>query len=277
MPANLAAALDYAAQGWPVVPCRHIDMHSGPAKAPYGGLSAATLDPTTIREQWARHPQALIGVVPPPGHIVIDIDPRAGGTIDALAALSGGQLTDTLTGETGRGDGGRHYWYTTSRADLTQRSLAPGIDTRVHGKGVVIVPPSLHPSTGEPYRWITASAPASLPLELENALTPRTAPIRRRYRARGPRSYMGLIEKVMLTAREGQRNGRLYSIAWTFLEEGQPPAAFEALAVAATETGLAPAEVQQTIGSARTGHAKSGGEHVNGPHPRIGSRASGSR
>lgn len=258
MPANLAAALDYAAQGWPVVPCRHTDMHSGPAKAPYGGLRAATRDPDTIREQWARHPLALIGAVPPPGHIVIDLDPRAGGTIEALAALCGGRIPDTLISETGRGDGGRHYWYSTARSDLIQRSLAPGIDTRLPGKGVVIVPPSLHPSTGKPYRWLTASAPASLPLELENALTPRTAPLRRHYRVRGPRSYMGLIEKVMLPAREGQRNYRLHSIARTFLEEGKPPAAFEALATAATETGLDPAEVQRTIRSARTGHAKSG-------------------
>lgn len=156
----VALAVTYAGLlGWPVVPCRHVDMASGPAKSPYGGLRTATVDPDAIRGAWEKHSRALIGVVPPAGHVVIDIDPRAGGSLEALAELCGGSIPETLTAESGRGDGGRHYWFTTSRTDLTQRSLAPGIDSRLAGKGVVIVPPSLHPVTGRPYTWLTASAP----------------------------------------------------------------------------------------------------------------------
>lgn len=257
-----AHALKYAALGWPVVPCRHANVHGGQAKAAYGGLRAATTDPDSIRRAWKARPKALIGAVPPAGHIVIDLDPRAGGTVEALATLCGGTIPDTLVSETGRGDGGRHYWFTTTRQDLMQRSLADGIDTRLHGKGVVIVPPSQHPATGGPYTWLTASAPACLPRELESALVPRAAPMRRPYRARGARAYMGLIDARMATARAGQRNGRLYSIARKFHEEGQPPAAFKALAVAAIGTGLAAAEVERTLKSAHAGFDRSGG--VNG-------------
>lgn len=88
---------------------------------------------------------------------------------------------------------------------------------------------------------------------------------------------MGLINSVMVTAREGQRNERLYSVARTFLEAVKPPAAFEALAAAALNTGLSPAEVYRTIESARQGHARGGGENVNGPHARNRRRADGGK
>lgn len=157
---RISHALAYAVNGWPVVPCRHRDTYGVPAKAPYGGIKAATCEPNAVRQLFQRHPHALIGVVPPPGTVVIDVDPRNGGTVDALAEMCGGRIPETLISESGRGDGGRHYWFATARTDLMQRTLAAGIDSRLAGKGVVIVPPSLHPVTGAPYTWLSASAMA---------------------------------------------------------------------------------------------------------------------
>lgn len=271
----LHAALEYAKDGYPVVACRErpTRYRSGrtiPAKAPYGGIKAATVDLDEVRAMWVKYPRALVGIVPPPPLVVIDIDPRAGGNMAALADLCGADVPVTRTSVSGRGDGGGHLWFTASRLDLVQRSLGPGLDTRIHGKGLVIVPPSLHPVTGRPYTWTSLAPAAPLPAPLEALLAPAMGPGRpadvSNTRTRGqdtpgtPRAlkapyrrygYQGLVD-IMSTCPPGSRNTTLNNIAFTFTEEGQPEAAFSALASAASAAGLPPGEVRATITSART-------------------------
>ena len=73
-------ALDYAARGWPVFPCKPTN------KAPYiqGGLNSATTDPASIRDWWQRWPRAMIAVPMGSRSGVWAVDPRsaqnAGGT-----------------------------------------------------------------------------------------------------------------------------------------------------------------------------------------------------
>ena len=54
----LAAALCYAAQGWPVLPCKPVD------KTPlaHHGFKDATTDPDQIQAWWRHSPDAMIGV-----------------------------------------------------------------------------------------------------------------------------------------------------------------------------------------------------------------------
>lgn len=112
-----AATLDYAAQGFPVFPCRETTDKAAGAKAPYlrgpsapglhdGGHWLASADPRQVEDWWRRWPRALIGL--PTGlrssSVVIDLDPRETPVRDmafALRALLGGDLRgpDPETGE----------------------------------------------------------------------------------------------------------------------------------------------------------------------------------
>ena len=104
-------------------------------------------------EQW---PDANIGIVT--GQIsnlvVLDIDPRHGGD-ESLADLTRrfDSLPPTLTARTG--GGGRHFYFAAPADPIPIRSrvgLAPGVDVRAEG-GMVVAPPSIHPS-GQRYGWI---------------------------------------------------------------------------------------------------------------------------
>jgi Bifunctional DNA primase/polymerase, N-terminal len=143
------AALELAAAGWQVFP----GWWAGPrAKSPitkHGHLEATT-NPDKIKLWWGRWPKAMIGARVPDSAIVIDIDPRNGGSLEALEAITR-PLPATLTAWSGRNDGGRHLYFRRPAGQLTSTKLPDGIDLKVNG--YCILPPSIHPATGEPYRW----------------------------------------------------------------------------------------------------------------------------
>ncbi len=99
------------------------------------------------------HPDDNIGAAIPTGLIVVDTDPRNGGDV-ALAALEDehGELPETLTCFSGRGDGGSHRWYR-FLALTGVSALADGVDLKCGGAGYVLVPDSTHPDTNKPYTW----------------------------------------------------------------------------------------------------------------------------
>jgi Bifunctional DNA primase/polymerase, N-terminal len=92
----------------------------------------------------------MIGAKVPDSAVVIDIDPRNGGSLEALETITG-TLPDTLTAWSGRNDGGRHLYFKRPAGQLTSSKLPDGIDLKVNG--YCIAPPSIHPVSGEPYRW----------------------------------------------------------------------------------------------------------------------------
>ncbi len=51
----------------------------------------------------------------------------------------------------GRGDGGRHFYFRRPFAPLSVKGL-DCIDLKTN-TGYCVAPPSLHPDTGLPYRW----------------------------------------------------------------------------------------------------------------------------
>ena len=74
------------------------------------GFKDATTDPDIIRKWWNKHPSANIGLRPPQGVVIIDVDPAHGGA-DTLAALieTLGPLPDNGP-LAATGGGGWHYW-----------------------------------------------------------------------------------------------------------------------------------------------------------------------
>ena len=145
----LAEALDLAAAGWAVFPCKW-QGDDGKAPLTRNGHLEATRDPEQITRWWTRWPLAMIGAPVPISMLVLDIDPRNGGILDALTAAAG-PIPPTLTAWSGRNDGGRHLYFLRPAGRLTSTKLPTGVDLKVNG--YCIVPPSLHPATFQPYRW----------------------------------------------------------------------------------------------------------------------------
>jgi putative DNA primase/helicase len=174
--ALIAAALDFAARGWPVFPCSQKDKKpllgndrdaQGNSIPKTGGLKKASTDPDQIRAWWKRWPRALIGLATGHGRLfVVDFDCRideATGedfTLERLKAeLEGGwtredgvtmpgigPLPDSLVSVTP--SGGVHLWLTwpdDGGAPIRNRGNLPRhVDVRGVG-GYVIAPPGYMP------------------------------------------------------------------------------------------------------------------------------------
>lgn len=132
-----AAALRWAAQGWPVLPC-------GKDKSPLipEGKTGATTDLDQIRKWWGRWPYALVGGRCD-GRVVIDLDAYKDGHAADLAALPGG-LDPTRTHATPRG--GTHLIYADERGLYRSGKLGNTIDVRAGTSYDYIILPA--PGTG---------------------------------------------------------------------------------------------------------------------------------
>jgi hypothetical protein len=164
----LSAALSIAEEGWLVLPC----VPGGErAKAPLiaRGHLAASGDPQKIRRWWGRWPDAMLGLAIRSDLVVFDVDPRNGGSVEALERCLG-PLPTTLTVWSGRGDGGCHLYFARPPGPLSAWRIPVGIDLKLDG--YCIAPPSLHPDTRKPYRW-EAVAHALLPRRAVEAMIPR--------------------------------------------------------------------------------------------------------
>jgi hypothetical protein len=144
--------------GWPVFPL------NGKQPLVSHGHREATTDEAQIREWLARWPNANIGV--PTGLLfwVLDMDPRHNGD-ESLRALiyKYGALPRTLQQMTG--GGGRHYLFALPD-QMEIRSitgLLPGLDVKGIG-GYIVVAPSIHPDTRQPYLWDGLEPPEKQPI-----------------------------------------------------------------------------------------------------------------
>ncbi len=114
------------------------------------GVKDASCDAVQIREWWRLYPDANIGIATGEGLLVIDIDPRHGGSLEALQAVVA--LPATATVQTG--SGGLHLYFQYDKKLAlrnTAGKLAPGIDTRADN-GYVVAAPSRH-ANGNRYSW----------------------------------------------------------------------------------------------------------------------------
>ncbi|GGM43935.1 bifunctional DNA primase/polymerase [Dactylosporangium sucinum] len=184
--ALLRNAIDYAGRGWPVFllgrtkrpiancdACRDAGADHDRAACSCllcHGLYAATLDPDRLGAMVAAQPAGLLairtGAVS--GLVVVDIDPGHGGTLDPAL------MPETACVVTGSGGWHLYYRHPGTAVLNSQGRLAGGIDVRGDG-GYVVAPPSIHPRTARPYRWIGARPVAEMPPALIAACQPAPA------------------------------------------------------------------------------------------------------
>ena len=252
-PNNLQAALELANLGWPVFPC--VETPGEKAKSPYtrNGFHDASIEPTQIHTWWDYKPRALIGLAVPAGMMVIDIDPRKGGSREALEEKVG-KLPITATVWSGRGDGGHHLYFMRPKGDLTGiRLRSMGIDLKDADRGYVIAPPSLHPDTGQPY-WDEYGSHIAVCSEngrLHELLKPEPV-VSRQFRTLSDTEddFAQLLNSVA-NAEDGNRNNYLFWAACRLGEKGGLDSHEDALVEAALSTGLEDRAIRSTIHSAR--------------------------
>jgi hypothetical protein len=192
----LEMALSYANRGKAVFPL----LPRSKTPATPNGFKDATTNADAIRDWW--HTAADYNIGLPTGAVndlvVLDIDPRNGGTDEGL------ELPETTIVETS--GGGKHYYFRGSCR--TAHGIRKGVDLQGAG-GYVVAPPSLHPG-GEVYRFVSKTPPAAIPSWL-------TAPP-------GGRVAV-LASAISAPITEGSRNATLASMAGSMRRRGFSPKA----------------------------------------------------
>ena len=217
----LDAALRWAAEGYPVLPCKP------GTKLPLTkrGFHDASTDPTQIKTWWEKTPDANIAVVPGEGSsVVVDVDgPTGRATLLNLNLPDPGRIVTSP----GKG-GGFHYWYRIPDGTgiVNNGRPWPGIDIRGHN-GYVMVPPSIHPETGTPYAFAKDDELTTLPasylattnsvdageyrslLDIRNTI--------RRVKHKPDKEASGKLTfyiKEILTTPEGERHQAMLEAVW---------------------------------------------------------------
>jgi bifunctional DNA primase/polymerase-like protein len=182
------------------------------------GFYAATTNPARIRASFDAISDGLLairtGAVS--GRVVVDIDPRHGGHVDPAL------MAPTATVATG--GGGWHLHYQHPGVPVLSRPLPGrrGVDIKAEG-GYVLAPPSIHPTTRQPYRWVGNRPVVEMPPPLLAACLTEpdaAAPLDRRpvttSGARGISSPPALLAAhldAVARATEGRRRTTLYGAA----------------------------------------------------------------
>ena len=204
------------------------------------GLLHATTSADVARGWWSEADYNIGGAVPP-GVAVLDVDPRNSGH-EHLAdlVLQNGPLPLTLRCDTG--GGGFHLWYRVDGRPL--KSFLRGVDLKRHG-GYVVLPPSVHPTTGQPYRWSNREPIVPMP---EWRLQTLTSPGgQHKSRSRTPRkSYRGELSPLAWRMlRTGDKDygdttasGVFWSCLWFLANAGWSPASALQLASLPSYPGL---------------------------------------
>ncbi|GHC61457.1 bifunctional DNA primase/polymerase [Limoniibacter endophyticus] len=190
---HLNLALSYAAQGWPVFPCRsheEIDPDTGEILAPKtpktsNGFKGATKMERIIRKWWEeRYPDAAIGLPTgsATGFFVLDVDNKPGGA-------NGFEWLDEMVAEHGplpktarvvSPNGGEHIYFKYVPGTRNRGALGAGVDIRSEG-GYVLAAGSVM-GGGREYKWLDDTREiADAPAWLLDLLLAKSAPERTTY------------------------------------------------------------------------------------------------
>jgi hypothetical protein len=256
----LAAALDFAGRGWPVLPVEPRGKRPLGRLVPHG-LHDASIDEATIERWWKAEAAANVAIATGHGCDVLDLDGQEG--IDALLAAQPSTMPeDQASGPCATSRPGHWHLYLTPLGLGNRAGLLPHVDWRGQG-GYVIAPPSVHQS-GSVYEW-SVDFGLDTPLEpppvwLLRLLKPEPrapiTPLRART-IEANRYGLAALEREagrVALAPEGQRNSTLNGAAFNL---GQLVAGgaldvdnvIDALTVAASRAGLTAEEVERTIAS----------------------------
>ena len=251
---SLARAKTYLRRGWSLVPAEAGGKRPLVRWEPYQERRPTEAE---LGRWFKRWPDANIAVVTGAlsGLIVLDVDPRHGGG-DSLAALERrhGALPETV--EAISGGGGRHIYFSHPGGTVHNRvGLLPGIDLRGDG-GVIIVPPSLHPS-GRHYEWKVSHHPEDLdPVPLPPWLLTLLKGAGG-HPGHPAAFWRGLIRGGVA---EGQRNNSIASITGHLLWRGVDPVVIKELLLCWNRVRCRPPlpddEVAWTVDSIRRTHER---------------------
>jgi hypothetical protein len=254
------AALGYLARGWSVVP---IEPRGKRPLVRWEAFQRHAPGEAEVRAWFARWPDANVGVVTGrvSGLVVLDVDPRHDGA-ESLAGLerTHGSVPPGIEAETG--GGGRHLYFAHPGGVVRNRvGVAPGIDLRGDG-GLVVAPPSIHPS-GRSYRWREGRAPG------ESALAALPSWVLEAQGARGGHPLAYWRERVRGPVREGERNDAIASLTGHLLWHGVDPDLASELLLCWNRVRCAPplsdAEVVRTVDSITRTHRRHRVEGEPGP------------
>jgi hypothetical protein len=270
----LAAGLGYITRGWPVFvlgrskrpvancpACQAAEAdhdRAGCGCLTCHGFYAATSSPARLTAMLAAVPGGLLAIRTgaASGLCVVDIDPRNDGQLDPAL------MTPTATVATG--GGGWHLYY--CHPGVPTAAVLPGragVDIKSDG-GYVAAPPSVHPGTRRPYRWVNQRPVAEMPPALLQALTPpppaapppvaSPAALRRAGGISDPAALLAAHLAAVANALEGRRRTTLYGAARGIARMVAAGAITEPDARAAlTAAGLAAHQTQRDIRAAITG------------------------
>jgi hypothetical protein len=138
-------ALELIAAGYAVFPIRPMEKRPPLVK---GGFYAATTDEHQVKWWWNTWPRANIAARTGGDWAVVDVDPRSGGTLEAVDALGLPRNTRSLTTP---GRGWQFHYRVNGPVKSRSGALAAGID--VKGElAYVLLPPSVR--ADGVYAWI---------------------------------------------------------------------------------------------------------------------------
>ncbi len=282
---TLRAAYGYIARGWPPfilssskVPlpnCEHCSAeHQIPAQMEAcecltcHGFYAATFNRDRVAEMVRLHPRGLLAIRTgkPSGTAVADVD-QAG--ITAMREMvAEGILPRTVAAASG--GNGFHLLYAHPGGKIMSGAgkIAGGIDSKADG-AYIVVAPSVHPRTRQPYRWLSpftddlTPMPPALADRLREPPSPGEGRSVVRVPAVGPRggryaeaALRGELERLLaLAGTEGERNDTLAKKAAFSLGQLVAAGALDRertaslLERAALQIGLKPGEVRRAIAS----------------------------
>jgi Bifunctional DNA primase/polymerase, N-terminal/AAA domain len=168
---TLASALAYVARGFSVIPLVPGTKRPAVTLTPFLDGSQRMTD-ANVRAYWRENPQAGIAIVTgaPSGLVVVDVDPRNGGSVEAV--LEKGCETGMATST---GGGGTHFFLRHPGTPVPcGKTVLPGVDRKGDG-GYVVAPPTIHPN-GEPYYWSEQTGePGQMPAWVLERPTPTAA------------------------------------------------------------------------------------------------------
>lgn len=148
----------YRSRNWPVFP-----LHPR-SKTPIqdGGFHNATTNYSAVDSWWRQYPAANIGLWCKP-IVVLDADRHGNGDgVANLEKLQEERGTLPETPEVLTGNEGYHYYFL-SHVELRGGNNRLGQAIDIKGvNGYAVLPPSIHPDTGEPYIWSVTPEEASL-------------------------------------------------------------------------------------------------------------------
>lgn len=234
----LRHALELARAGWRVIPL------NGKVPVIEDWPNEATTDPAVIREWWAGE-DWNIGARIPDNHVVIDIDPHNGGSLRALEELAGVKMPPTLSIRSGRGGGSVHLHYLRPFPKTTKVRMPVGVDVLTNAQ--VVMPPSIHPATGKPYRWGDNTHVARLPHEVISLIEPRLYTPRPGGRAVNISALVGYVRRQP----KGQRHDAYHWAVRRAIEQNAPERQISKLIEAAEDLGFTPQEARRIVDSVR--------------------------